>query len=76
MAFQIQTYAHFIQLKWSNLLRALNDSVISASSIFCLVFGALIFGRSLAELGLPQSIAAFTVSMSLTPIFFLLRAYP
>ena len=65
-------FFYYRKLTWANLQRAFNDTVISSGSIFCLVFGALIFGRALAELGIPQFIAAFTLEMGLTQIPFLL----
>ena len=59
------------QLTWGGLKRALKNTIISSSTIFCIIFGAVLFGRSLAVLGLPQAIASWATGSSLSPVLFL-----
>jgi len=59
------------QLTWGGVKRALKDTIISSSTIFCIIFGAVLFGRSLAVLGLPQAIASWATGSSLHPVLFL-----
>ena len=64
-------FAFYRKLTIKGLMVALKKTVISASSIFCIIFGAVMFGRSLAVLGLPQAISSWAMGSSLNPILFM-----
>lgn len=64
-------FVFYRKLTWAGLMKALKQTVLSSSTIFCIVFGAVMFGRALAVLGLPQTIASWALQASLGPVLFL-----
>jgi C4-dicarboxylate transporter DctM subunit len=71
MAVGFFIYRH---LSWRTLKRTLNNSVRSTGSIYWLIFSAIMFGRVLSMLEIPQSIAMWAVAIGLTKITFLLMS--
>ncbi|MDY6790455.1 MAG: TRAP transporter large permease [Thermodesulfobacteriota bacterium] len=59
------------KIKWKDMKDIARSSLISTTSIYCIVFGAVIFGRSLAYMEIPQNIAMLTMELALSPLTFM-----
>ena len=61
---------YFRRFGWNELKTCLSDTIRSSAAIFCIIAGAVIFGRALAYVGIPQMAGKNIMALGVGPASF------